>query len=80
LSQKPSPGIGRGKSFKRRLKQLYLRLPFRPLLRFVYAYVLRLGFLDGRAGLVFCGLLAYYDFLCDAKAYERRLASRWPTA
>jgi hypothetical protein len=74
LSQPPPARIGRGKRLKRRLKGLYLRLPFRPLLRFVYAYVLRLGFLDGRAGLVFCGLLAYYEFLCGAKAYERGLS------
>jgi hypothetical protein len=65
--REPAPaGIGAGKRFKRVLKRLYLRLPFRPLVRFVYAYVLRLGFLDGRAGLIFCGLLSYYDFLCVA--------------
>jgi hypothetical protein len=38
--------------------------------------VLRLGFLDGRPGLIFCGLLAYYEFLCGAKRYERRLRGR----
>ncbi len=65
-------GIGRGKRFKRWLKKLYLRLPMRPLLRFIYAYFVRLGFLDGRPGLVFCGLLSFYDFLCWAKVYERR--------
>lgn len=40
------------------------------MIRFVYAYVFRLGFLDGVAGLYFCGLLAFYEFLIDAKAYE----------
>jgi glycosyltransferase involved in cell wall biosynthesis len=68
--------IGRGKRFKRRLKKLYLRMPLRPALRFVYAYVVRLGFLDGIAGLVFCTLLAVYDSLCWAKVHERRLARR----
>lgn len=68
-------GIGRTKRFKRRLKRLYLRLPMRPLVRFLYAYVLRLGFLDGLPGLVFCGLLAFYEFLCRAKLYERRIAA-----
>lgn len=74
LRQPIPPGIGPGKRFKRLLKKLYLRLPFRPLVRFLYAYLFRLGFLDGRPGLVFCLLLAYYDFLCNAKRYELRLA------
>jgi glycosyltransferase involved in cell wall biosynthesis len=70
--------IGAGKAFKRRLKKLYLRLPMRPLIRFLYAYVIRLGFLDGRAGLVFCTLLAFYDFLSLAKVYEYRVARGAP--
>ncbi|MGP0069168.1 MAG: glycosyltransferase family 2 protein [Isosphaeraceae bacterium] len=65
--------IGPGKRFKRRLKKLALRLPMRPAVRFVYSYFLRLGFLDGRPGLIFCVLLAFYDFLADANDYERRL-------
>jgi glycosyltransferase involved in cell wall biosynthesis len=65
--------IGPGKRFKRRLKKIYLRLPMRPLARFFYAYVLRLGFLDGMPGLVFCTLLAFYDFLAWANVYEQRV-------
>jgi glycosyltransferase involved in cell wall biosynthesis len=65
--------IGAGKRFKRRLKKLYLRLPCRPVVRFLYAYFFRLGFLDGRPGLFFCLLLSFYDFLCDANRYERTL-------
>ncbi|QDV33827.1 glycosyltransferase family 2 protein [Tautonia plasticadhaerens] len=67
-------GIGRGKRLKRLLKKVYLRLPMRPVVRFVYAYVIRLGFLDGKPGLAFCALLSFYDFLCWAKVYERRVA------
>lgn len=63
-------GLGPGKYFKRVLRKIYLRLPFRPLIRFVYAYFIRLGFLDGRAGVYFCGLLAFYEFLINAKAFE----------
>jgi glycosyltransferase involved in cell wall biosynthesis len=66
-------GIGTGKCLKRRLKKFYLRLPMRPLVRFVYAYFLRLGFLDGKPGLVFCTLLSFYDFLAWANVYERRV-------
>jgi glycosyltransferase involved in cell wall biosynthesis len=72
--REPIPAtIGRGKRLKRGLKKVYLRLPMRPALRFFYAYVARLGFLDGRPGLVFCLLLAFYDFLAAAKVYERRV-------
>lgn len=75
LREAPPKGIGAGKRFKRRLKQLYLRLPARPVIRFLYAYVFRLGFLDGIPGLAFCTLLAFYDFLCWAKVYEKKIAA-----
>ncbi len=65
--------IGPGKRFKRMLKKIYLRLPCRPLVRFLYSYLFRLGFLDGRPGFVFCSLLAFYDFLASANLYEKRL-------
>ncbi len=71
--------IGAGKRFKRVLKKIAWRLPMRPLFRFVYAYVLRLGFLDGKPGLIFCGLLAFYDFLASANRYEQQLAQSPPT-
>jgi glycosyltransferase involved in cell wall biosynthesis len=77
--REPIPStIGRGKRFKRLLKKVYLRLPMRPLVRFFYAYVARLGFLDGRPGLVFCTLLAFYDFLAWANVYERSLGDQVP--
>jgi glycosyltransferase involved in cell wall biosynthesis len=79
--REPAPAsIGAGKRLKRRLKRLYLRLPLRPVVRFVYAYVVRLGVLDGRPGLVFCTLLAFYDFLSWAKVYEARVAARTASA
>lgn len=43
------------------------RLPARPALRFLYAYVLRLGFLDGRAGWQFCRAMADYERMIDAE-------------
>ncbi len=39
---------------RRALKELSFRLPCRPLLRFLYMYVLRLGFLDGLPGYYYC--------------------------
>jgi glycosyltransferase involved in cell wall biosynthesis len=61
---------------KRWLKRLARRLPFRPLLRFGYHYVLKLGFLDGYRGYVFCRLMAFYEFLSAAKARELRRPAR----
>ena len=46
-------------------------LMVRPLLFFLYTYFLRLGFLDGKAGLVYHVLQAFwFRFLVDAKLYE----------
>jgi glycosyltransferase involved in cell wall biosynthesis len=56
---------------RRKLKQFSRHLgPLRPWLRFVYSYIFRLGILDGRAGLVFCRLLAIYEFLSYSKKVE----------
>ncbi|KAA6183962.1 glycosyltransferase family 2 protein [Thiohalocapsa marina] len=55
---------------RRALKALSLRLPFRPSLRFFYMYVLRRGFLDGRAGFTYCRLLAIYEYLIVLKTRE----------
>ena len=66
--------IGGVQRFKRLLKKIAWRLPLRPLARFIYAYFLRLGFLDGKPGLYFCGLLACYDFLAMANRFEMRVA------
>jgi glycosyltransferase involved in cell wall biosynthesis len=43
---------------------------FRPPARFLRMYVLRLGFLDGRAGFVLAALAAYYVFLKYVKVWE----------
>jgi len=56
-------------------KQSYMQLPIllRPFLLFLYRYVIRLGFLDGKPGLIYCVLQAFwFRFLIDAKIYERR--------
>jgi glycosyltransferase involved in cell wall biosynthesis len=67
--------IGSVQRFKRRLKKIAWRLPMRPLFRFIYAYFLRLGFLDGKPGLILCGLLSFYDFLASANRYEQKLSA-----
>lgn len=47
----------------------------RPLWRFFKQYILRLGILDGRAGLVVCMLAAFSVFLKYAKLWERQQKS-----
>ena len=61
---------------RRALKALAARMPMRPSLRFVYMYVLRRGFLDGRAGLTYCRLLSTYEAMTVAKERELRLRQR----
>ena len=61
---------------RRWLKAKTRRLPFRPLLRFLYAYVFQRGFLDGYAGYCLCVLLAWYEFISLAKLHEMRTANR----
>lgn len=59
-------------NLKRSLKTFARRLPFRPLLRFLYIYLWQKGFLDGREGYYFARLHATYEFLIVAKTYEYR--------
>jgi glycosyltransferase involved in cell wall biosynthesis len=61
---------------RRWLRDWYARLPLfvRPTLYFLYRYLVRLGFLDGRAGLVFHVLQGFwFRFLVDTLILERRL-------
>ena len=65
--------IGRGKQFKRWLKKIYLRLPMCPLVRFVYAYCFRLGFLDGKPGLVSAPCWRFMTFWPGRMRTEQRV-------
>jgi glycosyltransferase involved in cell wall biosynthesis len=61
---------------RRWLRDWYARLPLfvRPTVYFLYRYFVRLGFLDGRAGLVFHVLQGFwFRFLVDTLILERRL-------
>ena len=55
---------------KRFLKKIWVRLPFKPLLRFILFYFIRLGFLDGRAGYIYGRLLSQYEYQIGIKLYE----------
>ena len=60
---------------RRELKRLSYTLPARPALRFLYQYVLRRGFLDGRAGWQYCRLLARYEAFTRDEIRAQRRAS-----
>lgn len=74
------------------LKALYYRLPLylRPLLYFLYRYVLLLGFLDGKTGFVFHFLQAFWfrlvvdirleEILRDASLHRETESQRRPEA
>jgi glycosyltransferase involved in cell wall biosynthesis len=61
---------------RRFLKQIACRMPGESWLWFMYHYVLRLGFLEGRAGLAACRLRSQYIADVRAKLLELRLAER----
>lgn len=66
--------VGGPVQFRRWLKQnIFLRWPlfFRVFAYFIYRYFFRLGFLDGKEGMIFHVLHGFwYRFLIDAKIYE----------
>jgi glycosyltransferase involved in cell wall biosynthesis len=53
-----------------RFQASWMNMLFRPVLTFLLKYVLRLGFLDGKHGLVLNLFHAYYVFTKYAKAWE----------
>jgi glycosyltransferase involved in cell wall biosynthesis len=58
-------------------ERVWPRIPAKPLALFVYMYVLRRGFLDGRAGLALCVFHAFQEFMVGLKLAElRRLSSQ----
>ncbi len=52
------------------MKNISLRLPMRPLIKFGYMYVLKGGFLDGKAGWTYCKLQAMYEYMIVLKVRE----------
>lgn len=53
--------------------KIYYKIPLfvRPIFYFIYRYFFKLGFLDGKEGLIYHVLQAFwYRFLVDAKIYE----------
>lgn len=51
-------------------KELFYRLPCRPLVKFLLLYVAKRGFLDGRAGFTYAVLQAVYEYFIVLKVRE----------
>ena len=71
---------------RRALKNLSLRLPLRPLVRWFYMYFILGGWRDGEAGFAWCTLQGFYEYLIVLKVKElqrqqaQKLASPSPLA
>jgi glycosyltransferase involved in cell wall biosynthesis len=85
LAAAPTEGVlearllGDPRERTRWLKSIYYAMPggLRSLAYFLYRYVLRGGFLDGREGFYFAVLQAFwFRMLVDAKAFEARQAKQ----
>jgi len=62
-------------------ERIWPRVRGKPLVLFLYMYVLRRGFLDGRAGLALCVFHAFQEFMVGLKLAElRRLSSTRSTS
>ena len=64
--------FGNAQERRRFLKRIAIRVPFEPVLWFVYHYVARLGFLEKRPGLIASQIRASYIAQVRAKMYELR--------
>ena len=51
-------------------KQLLYRIPCRPQIMFFTLFILRLGFLDGKQGYLYCKLRKTYEWMIDLKVKE----------
>lgn len=55
---------------RRALKDVFFKLPARPLVKFLYYYGWRRGFLDGHAGFTYASLQAMYEYMIACKSAE----------
>ncbi len=61
---------------RRWLRRMFFEVPGSPLAFFLYKYFVRLGFLDGVPGLIYCVLQGVQFFHIKAKVYELRLGRK----
>ena len=59
-------------------KELFYRLPLRPVIKFLILYLAKRGFLDGRAGLTYAMLQSIYEYFIVLKTRELEAAQTVP--
>ena len=57
-------------------KELFFRLPARPVVKFIVLYLLKRGFLDGRAGFTYSVLQSFYEYFIVLKVRELKQDTR----
>lgn len=67
--------FGNSQERRRFFKTIAIRMPFEPMFWFIYHYYIRLGFLEGRRGLIASQIRASYISQSRAKLYELYLNS-----
>lgn len=72
--------FGNTQERRRFLKHVIIRLPFEPILWFLYHYVARLGFLEGYPGLVASRIRSQYISQVRFKLFELQQQSRTQTS
>lgn len=77
-SELPASLLGNQAQRRRWLKKTFIRVPGSPLLRFLYVYVLRGGFLDGRAGFAYAMFKFIQTCHVKAKIYELQIRCSRP--
>jgi glycosyltransferase involved in cell wall biosynthesis len=58
------------------MKRMAANMPLRPLVYFLYSYVIRGGFLEGRDGFAFCRMKSEYQRMVVAKKHDMRKRAR----
>ena len=61
---------------RRALKTAARHIPFRGPARFLYMWLFRVGFLDGRPGWDYCRLVGWYEDMIALKTRELRMRPR----
>jgi glycosyltransferase involved in cell wall biosynthesis len=61
-------------------KEMFYRMPARPLVKFLFLYLVKRGFLDGYAGFTYSALQCIYDYMIVLKTRELQQQARRATA
>jgi glycosyltransferase involved in cell wall biosynthesis len=75
-SELPPTLFGTQAQRRRWLRRRFLRFPGSPVVFFLYKYILRLGFLDGIPGLIYCAMQGVQFFHIKAKIFELQRGAR----